>query len=117
MIPQSSPEDEPEEASVVEAFHKPTLDLAIILLQSMQVIGQQILVCYNDPWPSASREKQPDIIAIQERLTGSANIAREHLQEICDDLDAQKRKPSGDVQLPKRVLDTCTCTILLLQVG
>lgn len=115
-IPQLSSDDEPEEASVVEAFHKPALELGAALLQSMQVIEEQVIVCYHTSLSPAPNQK-PDIAAFQKRLTQAVNVAREHLQEICDDLDAQKRMSSGDVHLPSKVFDSCACMIFLLQVS
>lgn len=117
VIPRPCSEDEPEEASIVEIFHKPALDLAVVLLQCMQVIEQQILVCYDNSSHSTQRGKQENIASIQGQLTRSANVAREHLQDFCDSLDAPKRMPPCKLQLPKRVLDTCASIVLLLQVS
>lgn len=85
----------------------------------MESIKLQILACYNAPFLSSvpATEKKAEITTFQTRLAEAVNVARGHLQEICDDLDAQKRISSGHVQLPRKVVDSCTCTILLLQVN
>ncbi|KAF9451224.1 hypothetical protein P691DRAFT_724576 [Macrolepiota fuliginosa MF-IS2] len=113
VIPGPSPET--EETSVVEAFHKPALELGIALSQSMKAIEEQVLACYHSS--SIGSERKPDIPTSQTRLSRAVNTAKEHLQQICDDLDAQKWLPSGDAQFPSKTSDSCACMIFLLQMA
>ncbi|KXN87739.1 hypothetical protein AN958_08215 [Leucoagaricus sp. SymC.cos] len=116
LIPQMSSDDDDEEVNIVAAFRSPALDLGVALLESMRVIEEQILTCYNASSLSPVSESKSDIVEFQTRLVEAVNIARRHLEKISDHLDAQKRKSSGDVRLPHKVFDSCACMIFLLEI-
>lgn len=117
VIPQLSFVDANDEANVVSAFRQPALDLGAVLLESMKVIEEQIVFCYNASTLSHVPETSTDLTAFQNRLVEAVNIARSHLEKISDHLDLQKRKSSGDVRLPTKVFDACACMIFLLQMA
>ncbi|KAJ3567123.1 hypothetical protein NP233_g6565 [Leucocoprinus birnbaumii] len=117
LIPQVSSNDEKEEANFVSAFRQPALDLGAVLLESMEVIEEQIIACYNASAFSNTPETTTNLLEFQARLVEAVNLARRHLEKISDQLDLQKRKSSGDVRLPRKVGDACSCMIFLLQMA
>jgi hypothetical protein len=82
----------------------------------MKCIEIQVVAYYHASFALPANVQKINIVALQAQLTEAVNIARARLQHICDDLDAQKRKSSGHVHLPKKVFDSCSCIISLLQV-
>jgi hypothetical protein len=113
VFPSPAADEEDEEAIVAAAFRKPALALGTVLLQTMEIIEQQILTCYNASILSPPPKTDTDFVAAQNRLVEAVNIARSHLEKISD----QKRKSLGDVRLPSKVFDSCACMIFLLQVS
>lgn len=99
---------------MVTAFRKPASDLGGVLVQSIRVIEEQVLACYNPPSVTPTLEKKSTIPEFEARLVEAVDMARTHLEKISHYVDMQKK--SSSVKLSTKVLDSCACMIFLLQV-
>jgi hypothetical protein len=106
------------EETMVRAFQIPALDLASVILGSMEATEKVILETFRNPsLTRRSLRNEKDAVAdAKERLLEAQRTARNELRKMSDS-NIEQRKSNGKVGFPPEFMSLCLFMISLLQVG